>query len=126
MLATRATAERRFYPRYRVRVAVLWRDRHHGLMRGEICDVSTHGLFLVATTALPDDVGIGDSTQITVKTLTGEEVMTGLVRWRGYHPMHDAIGCGIQLDDASVPVISRLFPVLREQQETKPASDPVG
>lgn len=82
-------------------------------MRGEICDVSAHGLFLVSATALPDDVGVGEGAQITVRTLTGEETLTGIVRWRGYHPLHDAIGCGVQLDDASALVIARLFPVLQ-------------
>jgi hypothetical protein len=107
------TVERRYYPRRRVRVAVQWGNRFHESMRGEICDISAHGLFLVSATALPDDVGIGEGAQITVRTLTGEETLTGIVRWRGYHPLHDAIGCGVQLDDASAEVIARLFPVLQ-------------
>jgi PilZ domain len=124
MSSIRPTAERRFYPRHRVRVAVLWSDRDREAMRGEICDVSTQGLFLVASSALPDDVGVGDNTRITVRTLTGDEVMTGIVRWRGYHPVHDAIGCGVQLDEPSMAVIARLFPVLRDPPPTKKAPDP--
>jgi hypothetical protein len=117
-------AERRYYPRRRVRVAVQWGNRYHDSMRGEICDVSAHGLFLVSSTALPDDVGVGEGAHIVVRTLGGQEVLTGIVRWRGYHPLHDAIGCGVQLDDPSAEVIVRLFPVLRESAETNKASDP--
>jgi hypothetical protein len=83
-------------------------------MPGEICDLSVQGVFVVATSALPDDVGAGDRMQITLDTPTGEETLSGVVRWRGYHPVHQAIGCGIQLDQASMVVLARLFPVLRE------------
>ncbi len=81
-------------------------------MRGEICDVSAQGVFVVSTSALPDDIGVGDATQISVSTKSGTEVISGIVRWRGYHPAHQAIGCGIQLDEPSTEVIARLFPVL--------------
>jgi len=117
----RATAERRIFPRHRVRVAVVWSNRRAQAMPGEICDVSSQGVFIVSTSALPDDVGVGDATHITLATKSGEEVIAGLVRWRGYHPAHQAIGCGIQLDDASCQVIARLFPVLLD---TKPAHQP--
>lgn len=83
-------------------------------MPGEICDVSAQGVFVVATSALPDDVGTGDLTQITLKTQLGEETLTGIVRWRGFHPLHQAIGCGIRLDEASIATVARLFPALRE------------
>ena len=82
-------------------------------MPGEICDLSAQGVFVVATGALPDDVGAGDGMQITLPTRLGEETLTGIVRWRGYHPVHQAIGCGIQIDQASMAVLARLFPVLR-------------
>ncbi len=112
MSPQRAQSERRIYPRHRVRVAVLWRNRQQELMPGEICDVSAQGIFVVSTTALPDDVGTGDLTQITLRTQAGEETLTGIVRWRGYHPLHQAIGCGIRLDEASMAVVARLFPAL--------------
>jgi hypothetical protein len=81
-------------------------------MPGEICDVSAQGLFIVSTTAIPDEVGVGDSTQITMTTENGEEVLKGVVRWRGFHPAHQAIGCGIRLDQPSAQAILRLFPAL--------------
>ena len=81
-------------------------------MPGEICDVSAQGIFVVATSALPDEVGAGDLTQITLKTQQGEETLTGIVRWRGFHPLHQAIGCGIRLDEASMATVARLFPAL--------------
>jgi hypothetical protein len=109
-----AESERRIYPRHRVRVAVLWRNRQNDPMPGEICDVSAQGVFVVATSALPDDVGVGDLTQITMQTKLGEETLAGIVRWRGYHPLHQAIGCGIRLDEASVAAVARLFPALRQ------------
>jgi hypothetical protein len=83
-------------------------------MPGEICDVSAQGIFVVATTALPDDIGIGDLVQTTLQTKAGEETLAGVVRWRGYHPLHEAIGCGIQLDEASMATVARLFPTLRQ------------
>jgi hypothetical protein len=81
-------------------------------MSGEICDISAQGLFIISTSALPDDVGVGDSTQITFSTDGRQEVLAGMVRWRGFHPMHQAIGCGIQLDEAGAEAIVRLFPLL--------------
>ena len=95
-------------------MAVLWRNRQQDLMPGEICDVSAQGVFLVATSALPDEVGVGDLTQMTFKTQAGEERLAGVVRWRGFHPLHQAIGCGIRLDEPSMATLSRLFPALRE------------
>jgi hypothetical protein len=92
-------------------------------MSGEICDVSAQGVFIVSTSALPDDVGVGDATRITISTKTGDELLSGIVRWRGYHPAHQAIGCGVQLDEASSEVIARLFPILlsAEPAEKPPA-----
>ena len=113
-MQARASAERRIYPRHRVRVAVLWKGRRPEPMPGEICDVSAQGLFVVSTTAIPDEVGVGDSTQITMSTENGRESLRGVVRWRGYHPAHQAIGCGIQLDEASAAAMARLFPALLE------------
>jgi hypothetical protein len=117
----RATAERRIHPRHRVRVAVVWSNRDAIPMSGEICDLSSQGVFIVSTSALPDDVGIGDTTRITIKTGTTDEVISGIVRWRGYHPAHQAIGCGIQLDEPSCGVIARLFPIVLA---SKPAEKP--
>jgi len=122
-----AFAERRFYPRHRVRVAVLWRDCQREAMPGEICDVSAHGVFLVSTSAVPDDVGIGDRTEIVLRTKTGEQTLVGNVRWRGFHPLHQAIGCGIQLDDPSSEIIVRVFPILQQPiPPQRPAPSPTG
>ena len=115
----RAISERRIYPRHRVRVAVLWCNREEEPMAGEICDVSAQGIFIVSTSALPDDVGVGDSTQITLSANGRRERLAGIVRWRGFHPLHQAIGCGIQLDAPSAQAIVRLFPVLRTPKPTQ-------
>jgi len=98
---------------------VLWCKRPDEVMAGEICDVSARGVFLVSSTALPDDVGGGDNTRITIRTTHGEETLVGMVRWRGYHPLYETIGCGIQLDEASRAVIGRLFPVLGAPEQGK-------
>lgn len=120
----RATSERRIYPRHRVHVAVVWNNCRTQPMRGEICDVSAQGVFIVSTTALPDEVGVGDSTHITISTKTQKEEIAGIVRWRGYHPAHQAIGCGIQLDEPSAKVIARLFPVLLDSIPAHQPPDP--
>ena len=86
------------HPRHRVRVAVLWRSRRSQSEPGEICDIAAQGLLLVATTALPDEVGVGDTARITVRTESGEGILSGTVRWRGFHPAYEAIGCGIRFD----------------------------
>jgi len=39
-------------------------------------------------------------------------VLTGIVRWRGFHPTHQSIGCGIQLDPPSAESLARLFPAV--------------
>lgn len=110
--AMRGQSERRVYPRHRVRVAVVWRMRQDAPVAAEICDLSAQGMFVVATTALPDDVGTGDTTQIALTTAAGSATLTGIVRWRGYHPLHQAIGCGILLDESSAADLKRLFPHL--------------
>jgi hypothetical protein len=110
--ALRAQSERRIFPRHRVRVAVVWRMRADSPVAAEICDLSSQGMFVVATSALPDDVGTGDPTQIALTTAAGSATLTGIVRWRGFHPLHQAIGCGILLDEASAATLKRLFPHL--------------
>ena len=80
--------------------------------------MSLEGVFVVATSALPDDVGAGDRMQIALRTPAGEETLSGVVRWRGYHPVHQAIGCGIQLDQESMVTLAQLFPVLRQPTQS--------
>ncbi len=114
MNPVRVSSERRAFPRHRVRVLVQWSKRSPEVMAGEICDVSVQGVFLVSRTAVPDDVGVGDRTRINVRTEYGEEDLLGTVKWRGYHPMYEAIGCGILIDEESRTALLKLFPVLRE------------
>jgi len=116
MALIRAEGDRRLFPRHRVSVVVTWCKRDQDLMLGELCDLSAQGVFLLSRTALPDDVGVGDRTQISVRTAYAEEDLVGTVRWRGYHPTHHAIGCGIQLDESSRSAILRLFPELQARQ----------
>jgi hypothetical protein len=113
MAPIRAHGDRRLHPRRRVSVVVTWCKQDQELMIGELCDVSLQGVFLLSRTALPDGVGVGDRTKITVRTAYAEEDLVGTVRWRGYHPAHQAIGCGIKLDDSSRRAILRLFPELQ-------------
>ncbi len=96
-----------------MRAAVLWQNRRPEPMPGEICDVSAQGLFIVSTSAIPDDVGVGDAVKITLRMQNQDYVLSGVVRWRGFHPTHQAIGCGIQLDEAGAEAVVRLFPVLQ-------------
>ncbi len=112
MSPARVTSERRAFSRHRARVVVTWRDRAQRAMDGEICDVSERGVFLVSRTALPDEVGVGDRTLISVRTEHGQAELAGTVRWRGYHPAHEAIGCGVLLDEASQAAVLDLFPEL--------------
>jgi hypothetical protein len=114
MSPLRSGSDRRAFPRHRVRVLVQWSKRSADVMAGEICDVSLQGVFLVSRTALPDDVGVGVRTRITVRTDAGEDDLLGTVKWRGYHPSYEAIGCGILIDEASRPALIKLFPVLRD------------
>jgi hypothetical protein len=116
MYPPHALSERRRFPRHRVRVVVLWCNRKNAVMVGELCDVSASGVFLVSRTALPDEVGVGDCTRITVRTDYGEADLVGMVKWRGYHPAHEAIGCGIHLDEDSQGAICQLFPELAADQ----------
>ncbi|MGD0838223.1 MAG: PilZ domain-containing protein [Polyangia bacterium] len=109
----REVSERRVYPRYRLRAAVLWRNRHHETMPAEICDISAQGLFIVSTSALPDEVGVGDNTEISLLLQGRAQILTGMVRWRGFHPVHQAIGCGVMLDQASAAVMTKLIADLR-------------
>jgi hypothetical protein len=114
MKPVRAIYERRMHPRHRVRVAVLWSGRRSQPEPGEICDISARGLFLVATGALPDVVGVGDSVRVSVRTDRGEGTLAGMVCWRGYHSQYETIGCGIRFDEESIATADRLFPILRQ------------
>jgi hypothetical protein len=108
------TAARRSHPRSRVLVLVRWHNRREEGVSAELCDVSAEGVFLVPTGALPDEVDVGDPIWIVVPAAAGEKTLTGTVRWRGFHPLHELIGCGIKLDPSSHEIIRGLFPVIRD------------
>ena len=105
----------RIHRRSRVLVLVRWHNRREERAAAEICDVSAQGLFLVPEGPLPDEVKAGDLVWVVVPVADGgEETLTGTVRWRGFHPSHKNLGCGIQLDPASIEIIQRLFPIVQE------------
>ena len=108
------TGAKRSHPRSRVLVLVRWHNRREEGVSAELCDVSAEGVFLVPTGALPDQVDVGDPVWIVVPAADGEKTLTGIVRWRGFHPSHELIGCGIKLDPSSHEIVRGLFPVIRD------------
>jgi hypothetical protein len=105
---------KRSYPRSRVLVFVRWHNRREEGVSAELCDVSAEGVFLVPAGALPDQVDVGDPVWIIVPVAEGEKTLTGVVRWRGFHPSHELIGCGIKLDPGSYEIVRGLFPIVGE------------
>lgn len=101
-------------PRSRVEVVVRWYSRQSDAVPAELCDVSADGAFLVPTGPFPERVSAGDPVWISITTSSSVETLSGTVRWRGFHPGHDAVGMGIKLDPASSAAIVKIFPVLRE------------
>jgi len=114
MDASHPSPPKRQHPRSRVLVVVRWHNRQEESVPAELCDVSAEGVFLVPTGPLPDNVSSGDPVWISVHTTAGDEVLSGTIRWRGFHPSHEATGCGIQLDPRSLGIVERIFPILRK------------
>lgn len=101
---------RRRHPRTPVQVLVHWHNRCEEAVEAEIFDVSAEGLFVVSAKPLPEAVDAGDVVWVSVPSSAGEEVLTGTVRWRGFHPTHNLPGVGIELDERGHKLVQRLFP----------------
>jgi hypothetical protein len=93
-----------------VQVLVHWHNRYEEGVAAEIYDVSAEGLFVVSAAPLPEAVDAGDVVWVVVPSPAGEEVLTGTVRWRGFHPTHTLPGVGIELDEHGQQHVQRLFP----------------
>ena len=106
-------AQRR-HPRTNVHVTVRWFNRAEEAVEAEILDASAEGVFVVSADPLPDAVGPGDTVWVSVPSAGGSVTLTGTVRWRGYHPGHQLLGCGVQLEGQSVDMVRKLFPVLQQ------------
>ena len=119
MEADESCALKRNHPRSRVLVLVRWHNRREEGVAAELCDVSAEGVFLVPTGALPDQVDVGDPVWVVVPAADGEKTLTGIVRWRGFHPSHELIGCGIKLDPSSHDVVRSLFPFVRSPRRLR-------
>jgi hypothetical protein len=105
---------RRAHRRNAVQVRVRWHNRREESVSARIHDISAEGLFLVPEHALPDSVRAGDPVWVVVTSEGKDETLAGTIRWRGFHPAHHVIGCGIQLDGNSPEIVERLFPIVRE------------
>lgn len=101
---------RRRHPRTPVQVLVHWHNRYEEGVAAEIYDVSAEGLFIVSASPLPEAVDSGDVVWVIVPSAAGEEVLTGIVRWRGFHPTHNLPGVGVELDEHGHTLVQRLFP----------------
>jgi hypothetical protein len=96
-----------------VQVLVHWHNRCQEGVEAEIYDVSAEGLFIVSSHPLPEAVDSGDVVWVIVPGATGEQVLTGTVRWRGFHPTHNLPGVGIELDQQGNLQVRQLFPSIR-------------
>jgi hypothetical protein len=102
-------AQRR-HPRTKVHVTVRWFNRAEEAVEAEILDMSAEGVFVVSADPLPDAVGPGDTIWISVPSAGDDVTLTGTVRWRGFHPGHQVLGCGIHLEGQSLEIIRKLLP----------------
>lgn len=93
-----------------MQVLVHWHNRYEEGVAAEIYDVSAEGLFVVSATPLPDAVDAGDVVWVIVPSAEGDQVLSGTVRWRGFHPTHTLPGVGILLDEHGQHLVQRLFP----------------
>lgn len=93
-----------------MQVLVHWHNRYEEGVAAEIYDVSAEGLFVVSASPLPEAVDSGDVVWVIVPTAAGDEVLTGIIRWRGFHPTHNLPGVGISLDENGHTLVQRLFP----------------
>jgi hypothetical protein len=104
---------RRRFPRTPVQVQVRWYNRWEEGVAAEVYDISAEGLFVVSAHPLPEAVDTGDIVWVVMPTAMGEEVLTGTVRWRGFHPTHNLPGVGVELDEQGYGQIRRLYPSIR-------------
>lgn len=106
---------RRRHPRTPVQVQVRWHNRREEGVEAEIHDISAEGLFVVSATPLPESIVAGDIVWVIVPgaaNQNSESVLTGTIRWRGFHPTHQVAGCGIELDADSLVLVQQLFPAV--------------
>lgn len=96
-----------------------WHNRREESVGAKIHDISAEGLFLVPEHDLPDSVRAGDAVWVVVSSEGKDETLAGTIRWRGFHPSHHVIGCGIQLDGNSLQLVEKLFPVVREADTSR-------
>jgi hypothetical protein len=103
---------RRRHPRTPIQVSVRWHNRREEGVEAEILDISAEGLFLVSAHTLPESIDAGDLVWVSIPRAGGQEVLTGTVRWRGFHPHHEHPGCGVELDAESAAKVQQLFPAV--------------
>jgi hypothetical protein len=94
---------------------VRWFNRAEEAAEAEILDVSSEGLFVVSVETLPDAVSPDDIVWISVPSAGGSVTLTGTVRWRGFHPGHHVLGCGIHLEPSSLETLHKLLPALAQR-----------
>ena len=103
---------RRRHERTSSYVTVRWHNRSEEGVEAVVHDVSVEGLFLVPEGQLPDSVSVGDPVWVVVPFSGQAETLSGVVRWRGFHPRHGLLGVGIQVEGRSLELIQRAFPGL--------------
>ena len=94
---------------------VRWFNRAEEAAEAQILDVSSEGLFVVSVDPLPDAISPDDVVWISVPSAAGSVTLTGTVRWRGFHPGHHVLGCGIHLDASSLETLQKLLPALAQR-----------
>jgi hypothetical protein len=104
--------QRRAYDRKKVLVEVRWLHRKSEGSSAELCDVSLGGAYLSPLGEVPDDVGKDSVVWMVLPGAEGDEVISGIVRWRGFSREHGVIGFGIEFEEASKGTVKRLFGAL--------------
>jgi len=101
--------QRRIHERKKVLVEVRWLHRKSEGAQAELYDVSLGGAYLTPLGPVPDDVARDSVIWIVVAGTQGDEVISGIVRWRGFSQEHGVLGFGLEFEEPSKPVVKRVF-----------------
>ena len=105
-------SQRRAHERKKLLVEVRWQHRGSEGAAAELCDISLGGAYMTPLGTVPNEVGKDSIVWLVVAGPHGEDVIAGIVRWRGFSQEHGVIGFGLEFEEASKDVVKRVFGAL--------------
>jgi len=102
-------SQRRAHERKKLLVEVRWHHRRAEGASAELCDISLGGAYLTPLGVVPDEISKDSIVWIVAAGPQGDEVISGIVRWRGFSQEHGVIGFGVEFEEAAKDTAKRVF-----------------